>query len=384
MNKLYKRFIDLQKVAVKRSFFLFGARQTGKSTLLKETFPEARYIDLLDSITFREYSARPELLRERLTEKDSIIIIDEVQKLPGILDEVHLLMERNKNLRFILTGSSARKLKGGGANLLGGRAWTLRLHPLISAELDYDRLNDRINFGSLPSIIDSEYKSKDLQSYVGSYLKEEIRAEGLSRSIEDFSRFLEVAGLTNGKQINYTEAGSDAQVSPRVIREYYSILEDTLVGFTLNPYQKLIKRKPVSSGKFYLFDTGVSNVLSKSGNIEEGSNQYGGALEHLIFLELRAFIDYNLLDMPLHFWRTTSLLEVDFLVDGKIAIEVKAGRSASKRDYKHLLSLREDIRLDRMILVCNEKEPRKTSEGVEIMPVNEFLKALWANQIIRN
>ncbi len=302
--EMYKRALDLRETVRHKSIFLFGPRQTGKSTLVRETFPDAAYYDLLEADTFRELSARPEYLRQTLKAEQSIVVVDEVQKLPALLDEIQLLLDRNKKLRFILTGSSARKLKRGAANLLGGRAWICRLHPLLSIELDYSRLLDRLNRGSLPAIIDSEHYREDLKAYVGTYLREEIRAEGLTRSIENFSRFLEVAGLTSGEQINFAAVADDAGFPPRTVREHYQILEDTLVGHQIPAYQKTSKRKPVATAKFFFFDIGVANTLKRIQGIEAGSDTYGRALEHLVFLELRGYLDYRRLDHELTYWRS--------------------------------------------------------------------------------
>ena len=244
---MYKRLLPVSDLVKHRSLFLFGPRQTGKSTLLRQTFPDARYIDLLEANTFRELSAYPETLRQSLAPREKLVIIDEVQKLPVLLDEAQALIDRNKQLRFIFTGSSARKLKRGQANLLAGRAWFCRLHPLVSTEVSYKDLNRRLNIGSLPAIFDSAAPREDLNAYVGGYLKEEIRAEGLVRSIESFSRFLEVAALTNAHVLNYTSVSNDAGIPPRTVREHYQILEDTLIGFQLPPYQRTRKRKPVAT-----------------------------------------------------------------------------------------------------------------------------------------
>jgi len=309
-------------------------------------------------------------------------VIDEVQKLPSLLDEVQLLIDRNKGLRVLLTGSSARKLKRGAANLLGGRAWICRLHPLVSAELNFERFLDRLNRGSLPSIVDSKYYGEDLKAYVGTYLREEIRAEGLTRSIENFSRFLEVAGLSNGEQVNFTSVASDAGVPPRTVREHYQILEDTLIGHQLPAYQKTVKRKPVATAKFFFFDVGVANTLKHTGTIEEGSEAFGRALEHLIFLELRSFLDYHRLDHELTYWRSRSQLEVDFVLGDQVGIEVKAKSRVSARDYRGLAVLAEEIRLRRKIVVCNEKRRRRADDGIEILPLTVFLKDLWAGRIL--
>jgi len=379
---MYKRALDLRETVRHKSIFLFGPRQTGKSTLVRATFPDAAYYDLLEADTFRELSARPEYLRQTLRAEQSIVVVDEVQKLPALLDEIQLLLDRNKKLRFILTGSSARKLKRGAANLLGGRAWICRLHPLVSIELDDSRLLDRLNRGSLPAIIDSEHYREDLKAYVGTYLREEIRAEGLTRSIENFSRFLEVAGLTSGEQINFAAVADDAGFPPRTVREHYQILEDTLVGHQIPAYQKTSKRKPVATAKFYFFDIGVANTLKRIQGIEAGSDTYGRALEHLVFLELRGYLDYRRLDHELTYWRSRSQFEVDFVVGDQLGVEVKSKARVSPRDYKGLLALGEEVKLKRKLVVCGEKQRRCADDGVEILPPSDFFRELWAGNLL--
>lgn len=380
---MFSRILDLQALLAHSSLFLFGPRQTGKSTLLRMLFPQARYFDLLEADTFRELSAASELIRQRLKPEDALVIIDEIQKLPALLDEVHLLIERNKSLRFILTGSSARKLKRGGANLLAGRALTFRLHPLVSPEVNFAQLDERLNRGSLPAILTSPIPHEMLRAYVGTYLQEEVLAEGLVRNIGSFSRFLTTAGLTNGEQVNFTAVGSDTGVPPRTIREYYQILEDTLVGYVVPTFQQTNKRKPVTTPKFYLFDVGVANVLAKRGAIEVGSELFGRALEHLVFLELRAYLDYQRLDLPLTYWRCQSKFEVDFIIGDDIAVEVKGKSFVSARDLKGLRALSEEVTLRRKIVVCTEREPRRLDDGTEVLPVEMFLRQLWGREIVR-
>ena len=379
---MYRRALDLQDVIRHKSIFLLGPRQTGKSTLVRHAFPEATVYDLLEADTFRELSARPETIRQTLSPRQRVLVVDEIQKLPALLNEVQLLIDRNKALRVILTGSSARKLWRGGANLLGGRAWICRLHPLVSAELPSGRLLDRLNRGSLPSIIDSERPQEDLKAYIGTYLQEEIRAEGLARSIENFSRFLEVAGLTSGDVINFAKVASDAGFPPRTVREHYQVLEDTLVGRQLPAFQHTSKRKPVATPKFYLFDVGVANVLKRIPAIAEGSDAFGRALEHLIFLELEAFLAYRRLDHELTYWRSQSQFEVDFVVGGHVGIEVKGAARVAARDYKGLVALAEEVPLKRRIVICRERLPRLADDGTEIMSPGYFLKALWSGEIL--
>ena len=380
MAPMYDRAIDLNEVLRHRSLFLFGARQTGKSTLVHRRFPDAVFFDLLEADTFRELSARPEYMRQTLPPGTRLVVIDEVQKLPSLLDEVHLMIEREKDLRFVLTGSSARKLKRGAANLLAGRAWVARLHPLVSAEVGPGRLLERLERGSLPAVLDSERPREDLKAYVGTYLQEEIRAEALTRSIENFSRFLTVAATCNGEQLNYTSVGSDAGVPPRTVREYFQILEDTLIGYQLPAYRKTVKRKPVATSKFFFFDVGVANMLLKRSEVVPGSENFGKALEHLVFLEIRARLDYSRADLPLSYWRSQSGFEVDFLVGDRVAIEVKGSPRVTARDQGGLRALAEELPLERKIFVCTEPR-RRRDEDVEVIPVDEFLDDLWAGRI---
>ncbi len=378
---MYKRYLQLKGIVNKKSLFLLGPRQTGKSTLLRQQFPDALFIDLLESETFRELSTFPETLRGRIKTGQNIIIVDEIQLLPELLNEVQLLIDRNKSLRFVLTGSSARKLKRGHANLLGGRALFLNLHPLVSWELDFERTLDRLNYGGLPSIIDSEHGNRDLNAYVGSYLREEIQAESLTRSISNFSRVIEFASHLNGKQINFTKIANDAQVPARTVRDYFQIFEDTLIGKSLEVFQETPTRKAVATAKFYLFDLGVARSLRRGGVIAERSEAFGDALEHMIYLELRAYLDYHFSDIRLNYWRSESKLEVDFVLDKQVAIEVKGAGRVSRGDVKGLLALAEDVKKIRKIVVCTEPTYRE-QDGVQIFPYQDFLKALWSREII--
>jgi predicted AAA+ superfamily ATPase len=379
---MYRRALGLGPLVATRSLFLLGPRQTGKSTLLRHTFPNARFVDLLEADTFRQLSAYPETLRQTVSADERLIIIDEVQKLPALLDEAQAMIDRDKRLRLIFTGSSARKLRGGRANLLAGRAWTARLHPLVSAELPEGSLQRRLEVGSLPAIYDSAHPREDLNAYVGVYLKEEIRAESLVRSIEAFSRFLEVAALTNGHMLNYASVSNDTGIPARTVREHFQVLDDTLMGFQLPAYRQTRRRKPVATSKFYLFDVGVANALLKRGRIEPGSELFGAALEHLVFLELRAWLDYRRHDEELTFWRSHSGFEVDFLVGGRLAIEVKATRRVSPRDTRGLRALAEEVPLENRLVVSMEPRERVTDEGVRVLPVDTFLRRLWDNELI--
>lgn len=379
---MYDRTLELDRLVEVRSLFLLGPRQTGKSTLLRRTFPGARYVDLLEADTYRQLASRPEVLRQSLRDQERLVIIDEVQKLPSLLDEVQLLIDRNPQLRFVLTGSSARRLRRGHVNLLAGRAWTARLHPLVSAEIGYGRLEHRLSIGSLPAVIDSPRPEEDLRAYVGDYLREEIRAEGLARSIEAFSRFLDVAGLCNGEVLNYTRVGSDTGIPPRTVRDYFQILEDTMIGHTLPAFRRTRSRKPVATAKFYLFDVGVANTLLRRGAVTRQSESFGRALEHLVFLELTAALHYRRLDRELTYWGVRGSYEVDFLVGDELAIEVKGTSRVSDRDLRSLRALAEEVPLRRRIVVCSEPTPRRTEDGIELLPVEAFFRRLWEGDLL--
>jgi uncharacterized protein len=380
---MYPRVLQLDPFIAHKSLFLLGPRQSGKSTLLRQRYPTALYVDLLASDTFRELSRYPESLGERARASPSrLIIVDEVQKLPGLLDEVQRLIDGDRGLRFVLTGSSSRKLMRGHANLLGGRALFFRLHPLVSAELDFGRLPDRLRLGSLPAVLDSPIAWEELKAYVGTYLREEIQAEGATRSIENFSRFLDFAAQFSGEQMNFTALGSDAGIPPRTVKDYVTLLEDTLVGHVLEPFRQGSKRKAVASSKFYLFDVGVTNALLGRKSVERKTPDWGRCLEQLIFLELKAYLDYRRLDAKLSYWRSRSQLEVDFVVGSSVAIEVKGAGRVGPRDLRGLQALAEETKLARQIIVCDEPHARRVG-SIELLPIEEFLRALWSGEVIR-
>ena len=377
----YPRQLDLSPFLAHRSLFLLGPRQTGKSTLLRRRYPEARTIDLLDSAQFRSFSARPERLGE-VVGNDELVIIDEVQKLPSLLDEVQRLIDADR-ARFILTGSSARKLKRGQANLLGGRALFFNLFPLTSVEAGWERIRHMLQVGGLPGVIDSPIAWEELKSYVGAYLREEIQAEALTRSIENFTRFLDVAAHFNAEQINYTKIGSDAEVPSRTIRDYVRILEDTLILHVLPAFRGL-RRKTAATEKVYFFDVGVANALAMRQSVQPGTKEFGKALEQFVFLELKAALSYSRSDTPLTYWRTRTGIEVDFVIGDEIAIEVKGTGKVAKGDTKSLMALSDELTLRRKIVVCTETDRRVTQEGIEILPIEDFCRALWEGSLINS
>ena len=376
---LIRRYLSLSELMAKKSHFLLGPRQTGKTSLIRDTMPHCRIYNLLDFETFLRLNQNPSRLREELKGYKGHVVIDEIQKLPSLLDEVQILIEE-QNLRFLLTGSSARKLRRSGVNLLGGRARTIHMHPLTSFELgDQFDLMRAINFGTLPAIYFAEDPELDLRAYAGEYLKEEIAAEGLTRNVPAFSRFIETAALRNGQIINFQAISSDAAVPRTTVQEYFSILKDTLIAEEVEPWRKTKKRKAVTTSKFYFFDVGVANHLQHSGRIAQKSKLFGDAFEAFIFQELAAYRDY-ISRGTLHYWRSEDHFEVDFILDEKIAIEVKGTSRLSKDDFKGMRALQAEKAMKSHIIVCLESVPRDV-DGIRVMPWETFLKDLWAGAL---
>jgi predicted AAA+ superfamily ATPase len=379
---IYDRFINLANLLQKKSHLLLGPRQTGKSSLASATFKDAVTVNLAAADTFREISARPELIRQRMPDDAKILIVDEAQRIPEIFNEIQILLDRNKELRVLLTGSSARKLKRSGVNLLPGRIWQTNLYPLVYPELGAARISERLVRGSMPAFIDSVDYKGELKNYVGLYLDEEIRAEGLVRGVGDFSRFLTVAALSHGQQLNYTNISSDTGTKVNTVRSYFQILEDTLIAYLLPSFRGTKSRKAMASPKFYFFDLGVVNALLNRFELNLDSAVQGSALESIILHELKAYLSYNNKDQELSYWRTLSKIEVDFLVGTEAAIEVKCSSRVTERDEKGLRALSEEIDFERRIIVCNETHYRVSDSGVEIMPVENFLKMLWNDELL--
>jgi predicted AAA+ superfamily ATPase len=376
-NPVVPRTVDLRGLLAKKSYFLLGPRQTGKSFLIRHTLAGARLYDLLDSATYLALSRDPGRIAQEVTGSDRVVVIDEVQRLPGLLNEVHRLIEE-RGIHFLLTGSSARKLRGGGVNLLGGRARTQHLHPLTSHELGAQfNLARAAECGLLPSIYFSDDPRADLEAYAGTYLQQEIVAEGATRNAPAFSRFLKVAALCNGTIVNFTNVANDAQVPRTTVYEYFEILKDTLVLHELPVWRKSIKRKPLSSSKYYFFDVGAAGVL-QGRLFRSGTPEFGQAFETIIFHELIAHRDY-VSGEPLTYWRSTSGFEVDFVIGDHTAIEVKAKQNVSADDLKSLLVLAEERKFRSLVCVCLEARPRKAG-AVSILPCREFLGALWDNR----
>jgi predicted AAA+ superfamily ATPase len=381
--KVFDRVLNLSGEAKKKSVFLFGPRQTGKTFLVNRLFPQSPAYNLLKADEFLRISQRPHIIREELSAAGKAIIgrpviIDEIQKLPLLLDEVHYMIER-LGINFILTGSSPRKLKTGSANLLGGRARTRLLFPLVSHEVQQLDIVRACNYGMIPSIYQSDEPVEDLKSYCGSYLQEEIQAEGLVRRIETFSRFLEISSLVSGEIINMEGLSSDTGIPSNSLREYFSILEDTLIGSMLKPFKKPVHRKAISRAKFYLFDVGVCNILAKRGAVQPKSELFGKTFEHFIYNELRAFLSYQQDDRPLSFWRDRYGNEIDFIIGDETAIEVKASHLTGGKHFKGMRLLSEEVNFKNKIIVSLDPTPRLV-EDLLILPYQDFLLRLWEGE----
>jgi len=367
-----------------QSFFLWGARQTGKSTLLRSKYSNSIYIDLLKSNEYRRYLNNPEQLRESLLllEPKEPVIIDEIQKLPQLLNEVHWLIE-NKGYQFVLSGSSPRKLLRSGNNILGGRALRYELYALSYSEIPDFNLVRAINQGLMPKHYLSTNFRPLIDAYLGSYLEDEIVAESRIRNVDVFSRFLEKASFSNGEMINYTNIATDCGVSSNTVKEYYAILKDTLLGNFIEPFQKKPKRRTVGTPKFYLFDVGIANFLLKRKNIVEGSLEFGASFEHFIYHELKTYSQYSGKNYPIYFWRTTSQLEVDFVLgDHQVAIEVKSTDNVQAKHTKGLKAFQEEYKVEKKIVVSLDTLPRLLENGIQALPWNLFLDKLWSGGII--
>jgi len=373
--KIKKRLFELN-LPHGKSAFLWGPRKVGKTYWISHTQSGAEIIDLLKTDTLAEYISRPALLRERYQNHKGLIVIDEVQKIPPILDEVHWLIE-NKGMSFLLTGSSARKVRRGHANLLGGRAWRRTMNPLSYMEVTDFNLERIMVSGLLPPHYLSINPVEDLRSYIADYLKEEIIAEALTQNIPAFNEFLRVAAITSSELINYVNIARETGVSHKVVRTYFDILEDTYLGFRIPPWKKSKNRRMITTEKFYLFDVGVANYLARR-QPKIGSQEFGKAFEHYILMELKAYQSYRNPDMPVTFWRTSTGREVDFILgDKEVAIEIKGSSRIHEGDIGTLQALLEDGPVKKCCIVCLEKQPRQLTINIEAIPWQMFIERLW-------
>ena len=364
------------------TFFLWGPRQAGKSTLLRRCYPDALWVDLLKSEEFRRYLDRPEYLRQELVSEATVpghqVVIDEIQKVPALLDEVHWLIE-NRGCHFALCGSSARKVRRGAANLLGGRAVRYELRGLTAAEMgaafDLDRM---LNHGYLPRIYQAARPRRLLDAYVADYLREEVAAEGLVRNLPAFSGFLDAAALSDGEMVNFSNIARECGVSSPTAKAYFEILEDTLLGRRLSAYRRRRKRRVIGAPKFYFADVGVVNRLTRRGGLTPGAPLYGKAFENWVHHELSACIAYQELDFELTYWRLPSGIEVDFVLgDMEVAVEAKASARITRDHLRGLRTLAgEHPGVRRRIVVCLEPRARRTDDGIDILPAAEFVRRL--------
>ena len=380
MKKTLSRSLNLSALLQKKTHFLFGPRSVGKTTLIKEQLSKALYIDLLDSNYYLRLAQNPNMLSEFIQKQHSIVVIDEIQKLPILLDEIHRLIEL-KNIRFLLTGSSAKKLKNKNVNLLGGRAWKAVLLPLTSQEIPNFNLEYYLNRGGMPHIYLSKNYQDELKNYVNLYIREEIMAESLIRRLDYFTKFLDVIALNNGEELHYQGLASDAGVPAKTFQNYIQILEDTLVGFPLYPFQMTKKRKAITRSKFFLFDIGIVNFLTRRGKILPKSELFGKAFEHFIVLELRAYLAYTEKNYFLSYWRSTSGFEVDLIIGDVWAFEIKATNMVSDKHLKGLKALKEEKCLKNYAIISQDPTERVV-DGICIFPWKIFLKKLWNNELL--
>lgn len=380
----YQRQLNLMSIIENKSFFLLGPRATGKSYLIRQQLGDmAILFNLLRSDVFLKLAQAPwelePMIDAALAHKQTdIIVIDEIQKIPALLDEVHRLIEE-RQFRFLLTGSSARKLKHGHANLLAGRAWTANLYSLSFSEIPNFDLERYLQIGGLPIVYASKYPDEELRAYVQTYLYEEIQAESLVRKLPQFSRFLTVAALANGQLLNFAKIASDAAIPASTAREYYSILEDTLIGFMLTPWTKSKTRKAIATAKFYLFDIGVCHTLAQTKMLDRNSDLYGRSFEHWVGLELRSYLSYKRRHEEMHYWRSTSQYEVDFIIDDQVAIEVKATKRITPKDLKGLQALAEENVFKQFYLVSQDLQEAKYGD-IHCLHWQTFMQKLWADE----
>jgi len=382
------RLLDI-KLPSGQSAFLWGARKTGKSTYLKEKFPSSVVYDFLNTDLFIEFSKRPERLRQELLATKAAklkhpVILDEVQKVPNILNEVHWLIE-NKKISFILCGSSARKLKRSHANMLGGRAWRYEMFPFVSAELSDFNLLKALTHGLIPShyFAGSQDCRRSLKAYIQDYLKQEVFDEGLVRNIPAFSRFFDAMAFSHGELLNYSNIARDCAIDAKTVKEYYQILVDTLLGTLVEPFNRRQSRQVITAApKFYLFDVGVAGaVIGRSIEREKGE-EFGRAFEHFIFMELNAYRSYSEADYSINFWRTKSGTEVDFVLKGgEVAVEVKGINNVDKTDLRGLNVFVDEFSPRKAFLVCNESRPRLVGK-IKVLPWRDFLAELWDGKVV--
>lgn len=379
------RILQLTDLLQNKSHFLFGPRSTGKTSMIrKQLGGQAIIIDLLRTETYLLLQTKPweleNIIAAQSGGKALPVVIDEIQKIPELLDEVHRLIEE-KHIAFLLTGSSARKLKKSGVNLLAGRAWRAELMPLTTQELKTFDLEKYLLYGGLPQVITSDLPEEELDAYVHTYLKEEIQAESMIRKLQAFTKFLTTAAASSGTMLNFAKISNDVGVPATTVREYYQILEDTLIGFIVPAWTKTQKRKPISTAKFYFFDIGVCHAISGIKSLPQGSDLRGKAFEHFMAMELRAYLSYRRKKLSLSYWRSLQKHEVDLIIGDDIAIEIKCTDNAQNKHLKGLRVLKEEGICQKYYLVCFDNNHR-VNDGIEIIHWQKFIELLWADKLI--
>ncbi len=370
-TRIVKRYLDSQQ-----SFFLFGPRATGKTTWLKTVFPKAVFIDLLKSQSYTKLLAAPERLESFIPpDHTGRVVIDEIQRIPALLNEVHRLIEE-KGISFVLTGSSARTLRRKGVNLLAGRALTYHFHPLTVMELGRDfNLKQSLKFGHLPYIFKAKDKDAYLSSYIKTYLREEVLQEGITRSIASFSRFLEVASFSQAGAVNSTEIAREVGIDRKTVEGYFQITEDLLVGARIPPFTRRAKRRLVTGDKFFFFDAGIYRTLRPVGPLDTPEEINDAALETLLLQEITALNDYFGLDLTIYYWKTSLGAEVDFVIYGKntfIAIEVKRSHRVKNDLMTGLKLFKADYPQAKCFLACGV-DSKEYHNGIEVRPFEEFI-----------
>lgn len=384
---MFERSLHLPP-AGSENFFLWGPRQTGKTTLLRQRYRASRWVDLLKADEFRRYATRPEALREEIeaenpTRRPLHVVVDEVQKVPALLDEIHWLIE-HRGVTFALCGSSARRVRRAGVNLLGGRALRYELRGLTSHELDTDFDLDRAaQFGYLPRVLQSSRPGRLLDDYIADYLRQEIAEEGRVRNLPAFGAFLDAAAIGDGSTVNFTNIARECGVSSPTVKQYYGVLEETLIGRWLPAWQQRPKRRTIVAPRFYFSDVGIVNRLARRGAPQRGSDAYGHAFENWVHHELASFCSYRAPEETLSWWRLASGIEVDFILgDMRVAVEAKAKRQVTNRDLRGLRHLAKDHpEVRKRIVACLEPRPRRTEDGIEILPAADFAARLWSGEL---
>jgi predicted AAA+ superfamily ATPase len=378
----FKRILTLDFSETK-AVILWGPRKVGKTTFLHQRYGKAIFIDLLKNDVRAKFQIHPEELRELvLAAPQKLYIIDEIQKVPQLLDEVHWCLE-NTSAKFILCGSSARKLKRGASNLLGGRAYKYELFPLTSKEIPKFDLMKAINNGLIPQHYNSKNPQMFLKGYIELYLQEEIVEESQIRKLANFHRFLELSALMNGELLNYAKVGADCGVSGKTVREYYQILEDTLLGFRLSPWRKVKTRQLIETEKFYLFDLGVIRYLKGYDSITPKTQEFGNSFETFLIFEVKSYLSYSNSSLKLSYLKTTSGIEVDLIIGQmEVVLEFKSTSQIRSEHLKNLKIILEEHSPKKVMLVSLEKQIRQLENGIRIIYYETFLKELWSGKII--